>query len=105
MSVNTLDTKPGVKPIGAGEVLRRIIGKLVSWTFGKNIKQAAGPLQTCANHGAGAEAAIHSMRKIFEDDETDAVLLIDASNAFICMNRKVAMHNVQILCPVIEICY
>ena len=38
--------------------------------------------QVCANHGAGAEAAIHGMRNIFEDDSSDAVLLIDASNAF-----------------------
>ena len=30
---------------------------------------------------------------------TDAVLLIDASNAFNRMNRQVAMHNIRITCP------
>ena len=59
-----------------------------------------GPLQTCAGHGAGAESAVHAMREIFEDEHTDAVLLIDASNAFNCMNRYTALHNVQIICPI-----
>ena len=62
------------------------------------IKEAAVPLQTCAGHGAGAEVAVHAMRKIYEDDKTDAVLLIDAENAFTCMNRQVALHNIHILC-------
>ena len=56
------------------------------------IKEAAGPLQTCAGHGAGAEAAIHSMKDIFEAEGTDAILLIDASNAFNRLNRAAAMH-------------
>ena len=62
-------------------------------------KYAAGPLQTCAGHGAGAEAAIHAMREIFEKESTDAVLLIDATNAFNSMNRAVSLHNVRITCP------
>ena len=67
----------------------------------EDIKEAAGPLQTCAGHGAGAEAAIHAMRTIFESEGTDAVLLIDASNAFNCLNRAVALHNVQVTCPIL----
>ena len=39
------------------------------------------------------------MRKIFENDDTDAVLLVDASNAFNSLNRAVALHNTRILCP------
>ena len=41
------------------------------------------------------------MRKVFESEGTDAILLIDASNAFNCLNRSVALHNVQITCPMI----
>ena len=89
----------GIRPIGVGEVLRRIMGKVVASTLKEQIKEAAGPLQTCASHGAGAEAAIHSMREIFEKEETDGVLLIDASNAFNNMNRAAALHNIQIQCP------
>jgi len=89
----------GVRPIGVGESLRRLMGKTISWVLKDEIKSVAGPLQTCANHGAGAEAAIHSMRQIFEKESTDAVLLIDASNAFNCLNRSAALHNIQVLCP------
>ena len=38
---------------------------------------------------------------IFESDETDAALLIDASNAFNSRNRAAALHNVRALCPII----
>ena len=62
---------------------------------------AAGPLQTCAGHGSGAEAAIHGMKDIFSSEETDGVLLIDASDAFNHLNRTSVLHNIQSLCPVI----
>ena len=96
-----LDKNPGVRPIGIGEVLRRIVGKTISHHCQKEIKEAAGPLQTCAGHGAGAEAEIHAMREIFQQEDTDAVLLIDARNAFNCLNRSVALHNIQITCPIL----
>ena len=94
-----IDKNPGIRPIGVGEVLRRIVGKVISQNLKEDICDAAGPLQSCASHGAGAEAAIHSMRSIFEQEATDAVLLIDAANAFNRMNRAVALHNIQYLCP------
>ena len=56
-----LDKNPGIRPIGVGEALRRIIGKTISGFLKEEIKQAAGPLQVCAGHSAGAEAAIHAM--------------------------------------------
>ena len=98
-----LDKNPGVRPIGIGEVLRRIVGKVISHHCRQEIKNAAGPLQTCSGHGAGAEAAIHAMYSIFQQDDTDAVLLIDASNAFNCLNRQAALHNIRITCPLISI--
>ena len=100
--LNPLDKNPGIRPIGVGEVLRRIIGKVISRHSNSEIKEAAGPRQTCANHGEGAEAAIHAMRQMSESDDTDAVLLIDATNAFNCMNRSVAPHNIRITCPIIS---
>ena len=62
---------------------------------------AAGALQTCAGHDAGAEAeaAIHAMRAIFACENTDAVLLVDASNAFNQVNGESALHNISVLCP------
>ena len=46
-----------------------------------------------------AEAAMHSMKEIFDDELTDAVILVDASNTFNSLNRNAALHNIQILCP------
>ena len=46
---------------------------------------SAGALQTCADHDAGSEAAIHVMRAIFEDN-THAALIVDATNAFNLIN-------------------
>ena len=68
----------------------------MSWTLKEVLCESAGPLQTCAGHQAGAEAAIHGMKAVFEEEETNAVSLIDTSNAFNCMNHQAAMHNIRI---------
>ena len=60
---------------------------------------AAGVTQVCAGHPAGCEAAIHALRKVFASLDSDAVLLVDADNAFNRLNRAVALHNIQYLCP------
>ena len=39
------------------------------------------------------------MKLIFEQDSTDGVILVDASNAFNSLNRKAALHNIRIICP------
>ena len=97
-----LDKRPGIRPIGVGETLRRIIGKSILWTLTKDIQEAAGPLQTCSGLNAGSEAAIHAMKEMFNDEETDGVILVDASNAFNNMNRLVARHNIRVICPAIS---
>ena len=43
------------------------------------------------------------MHTIAESDDTDAVLLIDASNAFHALNRAAALHNIRILYPILAI--
>ena len=98
-----LDKNPGVRPIGIGEVLRRIVGKTITAFFKEELKESAGPLQVCAGHNAGAEAAVHAMSQIFCEEGSDGVLLIDASNAFNLMNRSVAMHNIRYLCKEISL--
>ena len=50
--------------------------------FKEEINEAAGPLQICAGHSAGSEAAIHAMNQVFNEEGADGVLLIDATNAF-----------------------
>ena len=38
-------------------------------------------------------------RIIFEDSSIEAIILVDANNAFNSINRKVALHNIQVTCP------
>ena len=84
-----------VRPIGVGEVLRRIVGKTIAWALNDDIQQSGGSLQVSTGLKGGAEAAIHAMKKMFEQDSTDAVILVDAGNAFNKLNRSVALHNIQ----------
>ena len=94
-----LDKCPGVRPIGVGEVSRRIVGKAVLSVMGVEIQQAAGSLQLCAGQPSGCEAAIHVLRHIFDDTTTQAALLVDASNAFNNLNRQLALANIASICP------
>ena len=41
------------------------------------------------------------MHDVFNDDKTEGILLIDAENAFNSINRKVMLHNLNFICPVI----
>ena len=54
-----------------------------------DVVELSGSLQLCAGQKAGSEAAIHTMHNVFEADDTDAVLLIDASNAFSALSRSI----------------
>jgi len=98
-----LNKSPGVRPIGVCEVVRRIMGKAVLSVIGKDVMEAAGPMQLCAGQTAGCEAAVHAMRTVFQDTCTDAVMLVDASNAFNNLNREVALLNIQYYCPSIAV--
>ncbi len=94
-----LDKNPGVRPIGVGEVLRRIIGKTIMVTLKLDIINNTCPIQLCGGLQGGVEAAIHTIRRIFDNADTEAILLVDAENAFNSLNRSVALHNLQITCP------
>ena len=90
---------PGVRPIGIGEIFRRIIGKAVIKLLRSDIIEAAGPLQTCAGLKSGIEASIHSAKRLWADESTEAIIQVDADNAFNRLNRKVALHNIKQICP------
>ena len=94
-----LDKCPGVRPIGIGETVRRIIGRATAKVLSDDIQAAAGPLQLCAGHQSGCESAVHAMRQVFESSETQAIILVDAKNAFNTLNRQAALRNIHHLCP------
>jgi len=94
-----LDKKPGVRPIGIGEVLRRLIAKVVLRIARPAITEATGTIQLCGGQAAGIEAAVHAMKEVFADESTEGLLLVDATNAFNAVNRQAMLHNVKVLCP------
>ena len=85
-----LNKNPGLRPIGVGKVIRRIIRNVFVSVVCNGIISSTGSLQVCASHERGCEAAIHTMHIIFDDEKTEAVLLVDAANAF---NSVITAHD------------
>ena len=67
----------------------------------KDVLQAAGALQLCGGQAAEPGAAIHARHYIFNDGNTEGILLIDAENSFNSINQKVMLHNLKFMCTVI----
>ena len=53
-----------VRPIGVGEVIRRIIRKCVMSVTKQDVIDACGSLQVCAGHKSGSEATVHAMHNM-----------------------------------------
>ena len=94
-----LNKCPGVRPIGIGEVVRRIIWKAALKTTKQDLQNAVGSLQLCAGQDAGCEAAVHAMASIFSEDNTEAMIFVDASNTFNRLNRRATLLNSKVICP------
>ena len=97
-----LDKNPWLRPIGVGEVRRRIVGKVIVFTLRDYIITSVGLLQVCAGQESGSEAAVHSMSRMYKEEHTEAVLLEDAANALNSVSRKVFLHNINVVCPSIS---
>ena len=97
-----LNKNPGLRPIGVGEVLRRIAGKVLMKILKKDTMHADGSLQVCAGQENRAEATIRAMYDIYNNEHSEAVLLVDAKNAFNSINRNVIIHNIFVVCPAIS---
>ena len=102
MPFDTVRQNPGLPPTGVGDVLRRITSEIIVSIL-KDIIKCTGTLQVCAGQEVGIDAAIHSMNMMYEDENTDGILLVGASNAFNSLNRQSFLHNKSYLCPSIAI--
>ena len=83
-----------------GEVLRRIIGRCIARCVSADLKHLGSNIQLCLGQKkCGIEHAIHTLSEKFDADESCSILLIDASNAFNLLNRKLALENNETICP------
>ena len=57
-----LDKQPGVRPIGIGEIMQRLLAKIVIKDCMTQAKQTCNKTQLCAGLEAGIEGAIHAVR-------------------------------------------
>eukprot|EP00820_Chromera_velia_P029780 Cvel_12639.t1-p1 / transcript=Cvel_12639.t1 / gene=Cvel_12639 / organism=Chromera_velia_CCMP2878 / gene_product=Keratin-associated protein 5-4, putative / transcript_product=Keratin-associated protein 5-4, putative / location=Cvel_scaffold835:1-894(-) / protein_length=298 / sequence_SO=supercontig / SO=protein_coding / is_pseudo=false len=103
-----LDKCPGVRPVGIGETIRRLLGKAVMKETREELQEACGAHQLCSGLMGGLEGGIHAVRELWEtltqeagDDPEKAfrTLLIDAENAFNAANRTAGLWNARILWP------
>ena len=88
----------GIRPIAIGEVLRRVVGKVLC----QEVKQAAQdyfwPRQVGVGAQLGADSAVHSVRQWCERHAADAgkvVLKLDFENAFNCVDRGAALRELR----------
>ncbi|KAA8490336.1 RNA-directed DNA polymerase from mobile element jockey [Porphyridium purpureum] len=85
----------GVRPIAVGELLRRVLGKLVLAHLGSDAAESLRPDQYGVGRPAGLEGAVLGTRLAAMQSPGTAVLLVDIANAFNCVDRPTLMRIVQ----------
>jgi len=58
-----------IRPIGVGEVLRRVMAKAALQVTSDYIFEVTGSLQLCIGHISGCEAGAHFMRCLYNDTQ------------------------------------
>jgi hypothetical protein len=66
-----LDKEPGMRPVGIGEIFRRLLAKTILLVVGKYATCACGNLNLCAGLKAGIERVVHALRDTWEEDLND----------------------------------
>ena len=88
-----LNKSPGVRPIGVGEVLRRVICKAALRITREDVRKAVGPLQPGVGYDGGCEAAVHAMSIM--SSESEATLLVDATIGSDTYTRAYVTNHVR----------
>ena len=96
------DKFPGVRPICIGELMCRVTGRIIVDCIRQDPTSLGGNMHLCLGQKVRIEHDIHSLGHSFNDPENEAVLLIDAKNAFNGLNRRRALENVKAVCPLLH---
>ena len=70
-----LDKNPGIRPVGIGEIFRRIVTAALTQNFRGETRNATGPIQTCGGARSGVEAAVHTMSGLYDDSTTECGII------------------------------
>jgi hypothetical protein len=106
------DAPLDIRPIAAGEVLRRLAGKCLCKLVAVKARELFEPHQFGVACPGGVEQVIHTMRKVLKEhweDEDFVVMKIDMKNAFNSVSRQAILeecsqHLPEIL-PWVAWCY
>ena len=91
-----LDKNLGVRPIGIGEVMRRIKWRTINKCLKNELMSLGSNYQLCLGQKRGIEYAIHTVRDQYSKTFANAVLLRNAKNAFNSLNRKLALKTSKV---------
>ena len=101
----TKDDIGGIRPLGIGEVIRRLICKAILAVTKGDLQDACSPRQLACGLPGGCEAAAHALQTLWEGDSTQVVILGDAGNAFNRLNRKAAIRSARQRCPSLAVAF
>ena len=69
-----LDKCPGARPIGVGEVPRRILSKVMAVATSEDVEEICGTCIQLSGLKAGIEGAVHAKKDLYEENSgTDGV--------------------------------
>ena len=67
--------------------------------FKRNLQLVGGNVEICLGQKSVVQHAIYTPRRCFLDDRAEAILLMDARNAFNSLNSDMALKHIKKLCP------
>ena len=76
-----------------------VIVKALLLIMKADLQEDLGCLQMCGGQISSIKATVHGARKVFDSNDTDAVLLVDVTNAFNTLNHLVTLQNIRGLYP------
>jgi len=70
---------------------------------GKHHPRSGNTADMCRTGIRHRSSKIHAVRKTFEEDNSECLLLVDADNVFNKLNRKVSIENIKTVSPNVHI--